>query len=73
MLTAVQSLRLACTEGASTENAELGLSAPRCGLGERGSRDGLGGRACGMRILEFCGSRGMESAAELGEFNAFKP
>jgi hypothetical protein len=44
MLTAVQSLRLACTEGASTENAELGLSAPRCGLGERGSRDGLGGR-----------------------------
>jgi hypothetical protein len=29
ILPAGQSLRLACTEGASTENAELGLSAPR--------------------------------------------
>jgi hypothetical protein len=42
MLPAVQSLRLACTEGASTENAELGLSAPRGGLGGRGSREGVG-------------------------------
>jgi len=29
MLTAVQSLRRSCGESASTENAELGLSAPR--------------------------------------------
>ena len=47
MLTAVQSLRLACMEGASSENAEVGLSAPRGGLGGRGSakarrREGLG-------------------------------
>jgi hypothetical protein len=42
ILTAVQSLPLACTEGASSENAELGLSAPRGGLGGRGSREGLG-------------------------------
>jgi hypothetical protein len=34
ILPAVQSLRLACMEEASSENAELGLSAPRGGLGE---------------------------------------
>ncbi len=34
ILPAVQSLRLACSEGAGSENAELGLSAPRGGLGE---------------------------------------
>jgi len=43
ILPAVQSLRLACMEGAGSENAELGLSAPRGGLGERG-REGLLGR-----------------------------
>ena len=43
ILPAVQSLRLACMEGASSENAELGLSAPWGGLGERGSREGAKG------------------------------
>jgi hypothetical protein len=39
ILPAVQSLRLACMEGAGSENAELGLSAPRGGLGEGGRWD----------------------------------
>jgi hypothetical protein len=49
ILTAVQSLRLAWMEGASSENAELGLSAPRGGGGEAGSREGAKG---------FLGERG---------------
>jgi hypothetical protein len=45
MLTAVQSLRRSCGESASTENAELGLSAPRGLLGGAGRRTPCAGRA----------------------------